>query len=255
MARKIQLNPEVTPARLEEALKAPLPIQKRRRLVAMKLVLEGKGTAAEIAKKVGGSRAQFFNWKKQSMKKLLHIGRGGGRKSRLSPAIQEEIKRRIKKDETPAEIQFWLNGKEVGINIKTGGVYYHMKRLGYRPRRKRSRRTASSESKPKKGAGMLSVEMDGATEELLHKAAALPGIQIMIEALSQLAKRTRLLGKSSDKLDSQAATEIAQNAGCSRYSLYRWAKQWTECGGDLKRFVETHCNKFSREMIRDHVLP
>ena len=36
MARRIQLNPEVTLARLEEALKAPLPIEKRRRLVAMK---------------------------------------------------------------------------------------------------------------------------------------------------------------------------------------------------------------------------
>lgn len=101
---------------------------------------------------------------------------------------------------------------------------------------------------------MLSVKMDRATEDLLHKAAALPGIQIMIEALSHLAKRTRLLEASSENLSSQAAKEIAQEEGCSRFSLYRWAKQWTECGGDLKRFVDTHCNKFSREMIRDHVL-
>lgn len=180
MARRIHLNPEVTLPKLEEALKAPLPIQKRRRLEAMKLVLEGRCTAAEIAKKVDISPAQFFKWTKQTLKELLHIGRGGGRKSRLSPALEEEIKRRIKKGEKPAEVQFWLNGKEVGINIKTGGVYYHMKRLGYPPRRKRSRRTASSESKPKKGAGMLSVQMDRSTEELLHKAAALPGIQIMI---------------------------------------------------------------------------
>jgi len=254
MKREIQLNPDLTPARLEGALKTPLTKEQRRRLVAMNLALGGTYTAEEIAKKVGSSRAQVFHWTKQDLQSLLHIGHGGGRKSRLSPAIEEEIKRRIKKGEKPAEVQFWLNGKEVGINIKTGGVYYQMKRLGYRPRRKRSRRTASSKAKPKKGAGMLSVQMDRATEELLHQAAALPGIQIMIEALSQLAKRTRLLGESSDKLDSQAATEIAQIVGCSRYSLYRWAKQWTQCGGDLKRFVETHCNKFTREMIHDNVL-
>jgi transposase len=76
----------------------------------------------------------------------------------------------------------------------------------------------------------------------------------MIEALSELAKRTRRLEASSKKLSSQAAKEIAQTVGCSRYSLYRWANQRTQCGGDLKRFVETYCNKSSREMIQDNVL-
>ena len=201
------------------------------------------------------SRTQFFHWTKQDLKELLHIGRSGGRIPRLSPAIQKEIERRIRQGQSAAEIQFWLNGREVGINIKTGGVYYYLRSPGYRPRRKRSRGTASAESKKRKDAGVLSLKMDRATEDKLHQAAELPGIQIMIEALSDLAKRTRLLEASSKKLSSQAAKEIAQKAGCSRFSLYRWAKQWAECGGDLKRFVETHCNQFSREMIRDHVLP
>jgi hypothetical protein len=48
MTRRIQLNPEVTLARLEEALKAPLPKEKRRRLEAMRLAIEGKLTAAEM---------------------------------------------------------------------------------------------------------------------------------------------------------------------------------------------------------------
>lgn len=254
MARKIQVRPDITTAKLEKALTAPLPVIKRRRLEAMRLALDGKWTAAEIARRVGISRAQFFNWKKQDLKDLLHIERGGGRTPRLSPAIQEEIKRRIKKGETPADVQFWLNGKDVGIKIKTGGVYYHMKKLGYRPRPKRSHGTASGELKKRKDAGVLSAKMDRATEDLLHKAAGLPGIQIMIEALSHLAKRTRLLEASSEKLSSQAAKEIAQKVGCSRYSLYRWAGKWAECDGDLKRFVATHCNKFTREMIIDHVL-
>ncbi|GEM_PF-2666124 len=254
MGRKIQVRPDITTAKLEQALHAPVPLIKRCRLEAMRLALAGKWTAAEIAKKVGVSRAQFFNWKKQGLKDLLHIERGGGRTPRLSPAIQKEIKRRIRQGQGAAEIQFWLNGKEVGINIKTGGVYYYLKKLGFRPRPKRSHGTASGELKKRKDAGVLSVKMDRATEDLLHKAAALPGIQIMIEALSHLAKRTRLLEASSENLSSQAAKEIAQEEGCSRFSLYRWAKQWTECGGDLKRFVDTHCNKFSREMIRDHVL-
>jgi transposase len=254
MARKIQVRPDITAAKLGQALKAPLPVIKRRRLEAMRLALDGKWTAAEIAKRVGISRAQFFNWKKQDLKDLLHIERGGGRTPRLPPAIQEEIKRRIKKGETPADVQFWLNGKDVGIKIKTGGVYYHMKKLGYRPRPKRSHGTAGGELENRRDAGVLSVKMDQATEDLLHKAAGLPGIQIMMEALSHLAKRTRLQVDSSEGSDPQAAKEIAQKVGCSRFSLYRWAKQWAECGGDLKRFVETNCNKFSREMIRDHVL-
>ena len=46
MARRIQLHPEVTLARLEEALKAPLPKKKRRRLEAMRLALIRKAAAA-----------------------------------------------------------------------------------------------------------------------------------------------------------------------------------------------------------------
>lgn len=129
MVQRIKLNPEVTPARLDEALKAPLSKEQHRRVVAMQLALEGKLKAADIAKTVGISRAQFFCWKKLDLQGLLHIGRGG-RTPRLSPLIQQQMQQRIKKGESAAEIQFWLNGKKVGIKIKTGGVYYYMKKLG-----------------------------------------------------------------------------------------------------------------------------
>lgn len=160
MARKIHVNPSITAATLEEALRASLPYAKRRRLEAMKLALEGKLTAADIARKMGVSRAQFFNWKKQGLNDLLHIERGGGRTSRLSPAIEKEIKRRINLGETPADVQFWLNRKE-GIKIKTGGVYYYMKKLGFQPRQKRSHGTARGELKKRKDADLTIIPYPG----------------------------------------------------------------------------------------------
>ena len=110
----------------------PRPLQPR--LVAMAYACLGELTAAQIAKKVGVSRRQFFNWvsafKKGGVNKLLARRHGGGAPARVRGAVLKEFRAGLKAGrwKRAKEIQQWLL-REHQVKLSLKGVYYWRRKL------------------------------------------------------------------------------------------------------------------------------
>jgi len=253
--KKLKVRSGLSMAEVKRRLRSALSDRHRQRLRALILMMSGRHSAGEIAARVGISRPQLFNWKRRlndpdGLDGLLAIGHGGGRPPALKGQILSDFKVRLARGETVAELQYWLNRR--GIRIKTSGVSYWARKLGF-PKTKARVRSAVLRplSKPKRAS--LRVQMDQATRDrtvrVVEMLTYIPSFK-MLEALVLLVDRTTAQARRVDLPKQLSIEAITAECECSRTSLYRWAEKWRRSGSDWNLFVSTECSPSSRQEIK-----
>lgn len=136
MARKYALVGPDDLEEVEKALKKRRAWRDRQRLKAIRLGVLGQSTMEEVAAKVGVSRATIGTWsqlfREGGIEAVLRTAfEQRGRKARLSEAIQEELKKRLRAGsfKRAKELRAWL-GQEHGINLSLEGTYYWLGKVG-----------------------------------------------------------------------------------------------------------------------------
>ena len=129
MPKRFHLNQPDRARAVAAALDHCQNMADQQRLLAMRLAASGQRTAAQIAKQLGISRRQFFNWvsalKAGGVEGLLAREHGGGPAPRVQGKLLEELQAGLKTGQwkRAKEIQQWLQSRhDVKLGLK--GVYY-----------------------------------------------------------------------------------------------------------------------------------
>ena len=129
MSKPLKVGDASSLEALDKAYEASQERHDRERLLAIRLVYQGKHTLEQIGSILKRGRATIARWlnayREGGIEELLHRGHGGGRKASLSQSDQEALIEGLRSGrwKRARDIQIWLQ-EERGIDLKPGGIYY-----------------------------------------------------------------------------------------------------------------------------------
>ena len=242
MARPIRLPPSLN---LDEVrgLELNATQMQLKKLAVVRLALDRRHQASEIARIVGISRQHFFTWmhilNEEGLSSLLRQRHGGGRKTAIQGQILAGLRKRLAGKQSASEVQIWLRPK--GITITKHGVYFWKRKLGFTRSHHASGAQKTQEVNPSREDPLI-IRLED-LEAWQHESDVTPFLSVgtKLDAIIYLHERTCLLEKSNSRpVELRAEIKnIASTLECSVKSLYRWADRFREVNGDLKRFAAT----------------
>jgi hypothetical protein len=266
MRKALTLPAGLTLETLNSVNKPTLDSSGRKWLKALQLALTRRYTAEAIARKVGRSRPWLFVRRdalyRGGLAASLTQQHGGGKKSRFSASVKQEMKKWFRSGDSPAEVHDRLMKTKKGINATIAQVYHLRQKWGL-AQKQTGRRRRKKPTAPRPDA--LRVNVDETTMDLipfiLHSSFGVtdPGIgPTKLGILWILGWRGRILNKVAKGEISRAEAEalipssrtIASNLACSLTLVYRVARLWNQAQSKWGAFLELTFPSVSRRIIR-----